>query len=35
MKHIGKFAFVDTAAGQYAIHMDWSGAMSQFFDLGG
>lgn len=35
MKHIGKFSFVDTAAGQYAIHMDWSGAMSQFFDLGG
>ena len=32
---IGKFTFVDTAAGQYAIHMDWSGAMSQFFDLGG
>lgn len=35
MKHIGKFSFVDTVAGQYAIHMDWSGAMSQFFDLGG
>ena len=35
MKKIGKFSFVDTAAGQYAIHMDWSASMSQFFDLGG
>lgn len=32
MKKIGQFTFVDTAAGQYAIHMDWSGAMSQIFD---
>ena len=23
MKKIGKFSFVDTAAGQYALHMDW------------
>ena len=32
---IGKFSFVDTAAGQYALHMDWSHSMSQLFDLGG
>ena len=32
---IGKFSFVDTAAGQYALHMDWSSSMSQLFDLGG
>ena len=25
---IGKFSFVDTAAGQYALHMDWSHSMS-------
>lgn len=35
MKKIGKFSFVDTAAGQYALHMDWSSSMSQLFDLGG
>ena len=35
MKKIGKFSFVDTAAGQYAIRMDWSSSMSQFFDLSG
>ena len=35
MKKIGKFSFVDTAAGQYALHMDWSHSMSQLFDLGG
>ena len=35
MEKIGKFSFVDTAAGQYAIAMDWSASMSQFFDLGG
>ena len=35
MKKIGNFTFVDTAAGQFAIHMDWSGQMSQFFDLSG
>ena len=35
MKKIGKFTFCDTAAGQYALHMDWSASMSQFFDLGG
>ena len=32
---IGKFSFVDTAAGQYALHMDWSHSMSQLYDLGG
>ena len=32
---IGKLSFVDTAAGQYALHMDWSSSMSQLFDLGG
>ena len=35
MKHIGKFTFCDTAAGQYAIAMDWSASMSQFFSFGG
>ena len=32
---IGKFSFVDTAAGQFALHMDWSASMSQLFDLSG
>ena len=35
MEKIGKFSFVDTAAGQYAIAMDWSASMSQLFDLSG
>ena len=35
MKKIGKFSFVDTAAGQFALHMDWSSSMSQLFDLSG
>ena len=33
-KKIGNFSFVDTAAGQYAINMNWSQSMSQFFDAG-
>ena len=35
MKKIGKFSFVDTAAGQYALHMDWSSSMSQLFPAHG
>ena len=35
MEKIGKFSFVDTAAGQFALHMDWSSSMSQLFDLSG
>lgn len=31
-KKIGNFGFVDTAAGQYAINMNWSNSMSQFFN---
>ena len=34
IKKIGSFSFVDTAAGQYAINMDWSQSMSQFFNAG-
>lgn len=32
IKKIGSFGFVDTAAGQYAINMNWSQQMSQFFN---
>lgn len=31
-KKIGHFNFVDTVAGQYAINMNWSQEMSQFFN---
>lgn len=31
-KKIGNFSFVDTSAGHFAIHMDWSGSMSSFFN---
>lgn len=31
-KKIGHFNFVDTVAGQYAINMNWSPSMSQFFN---
>lgn len=34
IKKIGSFSFVDTAAGQYAINMNWSQSMSQFFNAG-
>lgn len=33
-RKIGNFSFVDTVAGQYAINMNWSQSMSQFFDAG-
>ena len=31
-KKIGNFSFVDTAAGSFAINMNWSQEMSRFFD---
>ncbi len=34
IKKIGNFSFVDTTAGQYAINMNWSQSMSQFFNAG-
>ena len=34
IKKIGSFSFVDTAVGQYAINMNWSQSMSQFFNAG-
>lgn len=34
IKKIGNFSFVDTVAGQYAINMEWSQSMSQFFNAG-
>ncbi len=35
IKRIGRLAFVDTAAGQYAISMGWEQQFSQFFDASG
>ena len=32
VKRIGNFGFVDTSVGQYAINMNWSQEMSQFFN---
>lgn len=32
-KKIGNYSFVDTAKGQFALHMDWSSSMSQFFNF--
>lgn len=32
-KKIGHYSFVDTAKGQFALHMDWSADMSQFFNF--
>lgn len=31
-KKIGNFSFVDTAAGQYALRMNWNQELSQFFN---